>query len=305
MNHKTMKTKKAKEKLTWKQIKGFLLSELLVLIGAAGYAAGFQFFMYPNDIVTGGVTGISMIVNYLTGIPVGVMIVALNIPLFLFSWRKFGTRFLVASLTGMLGSSIFVELFSVLQKAYPIEITSNPLLAAIYGGVIYGIGLGIVYHANGTTGGTDIIAKFLRHRFQHINFSTFILASDVTVVVIFAIIFGLYERSMYAIIAMFIGSRAIDLVLYGAINSKVCYIITDEPEKVKNALIEKLDRGVTFLHGKGGYSGAEKEIVLCVIKQAQIVTLKRLVKDIDEHAFMIVSDSREVFGEGFSYIGSD
>ena len=294
-----------RKKITKEQVKGFLLSELMIVVGAALYAAGFQFFMYPNDIATGGITGISMILNYLTGFPVGVMTIIMNVPLFIFSWRKFGTRFLIASLTGMLCSSVCVDLFSELRTTHQIVITSQPLLAAIYGGVVYGLGLGIVYHANGTTGGTDIIAKFLRHRYQHVNLSTFVLISDVMVVAAFGIIFGLYERSMYAIIAMFIASKAIDLVLYGAVNSKVCYIITNSPDAVKDVIIQRLNRGVTILHGQGGYSGEEKNVLLCVIKQAQIVTLKRLVKDIDEHSFMIVSDSREVFGEGFSYIGSD
>lgn len=289
------------DKITKENVKHFLLSELTIIVGAALYAAGFQFFMYSNDIATGGLTGISMIINYLTGIPVGVMTIVMNIPLFVFSWRKFGTGFLIASLTGMIASSVCVDIFST----FTVHITDNPLLAAIYGGAVYGIGLGVVYHANGTTGGTDIIAKFLRHRYQHVNLSTFVLCTDVMVVAAFAVIFGLYERSMYAIVAMFIASKAIDLVLYGAVNSKVCYIITNEPEAVKNAIMAHLDRGITFLRGEGGYSGDEKKVILCVIKQAQIVTLKRLVKDIDEHAFMIVSDSREVFGEGFSYIGSD
>lgn len=282
-------------------LKSFLLSELLIVVGAALYAAGFRFFMYPNDISTGGITGISMIINHLSGLPVGVMTIVLNIPLFLFSWKKFGTGFLLRSLTGMVMSSVFVDFFSTLN----VEITGEPLLGAVYGGAVYGIGLGIVYHANGTTGGTDIVAKFLRHRYQHINFSTFILLSDIAVIFSFAVIFGLYERSMYAIIAMFISSRAVDLILYGAVNSKVCYIITSAPDAIKCAILERLDRGVTFLHGQGGYSGEEKRVILCVIKQAQIVTLKRLVKDCDEHAFVIVSDSREVFGEGFTYIGSD
>ena len=288
-------------KLTKANIGKFILSELQIVLGAAIYAAGFRLFMYPNDIATGGVTGISMIINYLTGLPVGMMTIVLNIPLFILAWRKFGFRFILGSLTGMLASSLFVDFYAALD----LSITHEAMLGGIFGGALYGLGLGIVYHSNGTTGGTDIVAKFLRHRFQHVNFSTFILATDVMVVVAFALIFGLYERSMYAIIAMFIASKAIDLVLYGAVNSKVCYIITNAPDEVKDAIMKDLDRGITFLHGQGGYSGDEKKVVLCVIKQRQIVTLKQLVKNIDEHAFMIVSDSREVFGEGFAYIGSD
>lgn len=272
-----------------------------IIIGSFLYAAGFQFFLYPNAITTGGVTGVAMIVNFLTGFPVGVMSILINIPLFAFSWKKFGLKFILASLAGTVLTSVFVDLLAIL----PVEITHEPLLGAIYGGVIKGFGLGLVYHTGATTGGVDIVAKFLRRKYQHINFSTFILGLDVLVIMAFAVIFQRYDSAMYAILCMFVASKVIDLVLYGAINSKVCYIITDESTDVKDAIVTQLNRGVTFLHGEGAWSGQEKNIILCVIKQSQIVELKKLVQTIDGRAFMIVSDSREVFGKGFSYIGDE
>lgn len=284
-----------------KRVLSYCTAYAKIIIGSFLYAAGFQFFLYPNAIATGGVTGVAMIVNYLSGFPVGVMTLIINIPLFAFSWKKFGLKFIIASLAGTVLTSVFVDLLATL----PVEITHEPLLGAIYGGLIKGLGLGLVYHTGATTGGVDIVAKFLRRKYQHINFSTFILGLDVVVIVAFAVIFRRYDSAMYAIICMFIISRVVDLVLYGAINSKVCYIITDESVRVKDAIISDLGRGVTFLHGEGAWSGQEKDIILCVIKQNQIVELKKLVQDIDGKAFMIVSDSREVFGEGFSYIGDE
>ena len=272
---------------------------LKILIGSALYAAGFQFFLYPNAIVTGGVTGVAMIINYFSGFPVGVMTLIINVPLFIFSWKRFGLGFILASLAGTVLSSVMVDLFAMV----PLEVTHEPLLGAIYGGIIKGFGLGIVYHTGATTGGVDIVAKFLRRKYQHINFSTFILGLDVLVVLAFALIFRKYEAAMYAMICMFIASKVIDLVLFGAVNSKVCYIITDESESIKSAIMNELSRGVTFLRGEGAWSGKEKNVILCVIKQNQIVELKKLVQRLDEKAFMIVSDSREVFGKGFSYIG--
>ena len=272
-----------------------------IVIGAALYAAGFQFFLYPNAISTGGVTGVAMIINFLTGFPVGVMTIIINIPLFIFSWKKFGLNFIIASLVGTILASVFVDLFAQI----PLEITHEPLLGAIYGGIIKGFGLGVVYQTGATTGGVDIVAKFLRRRYQHINFSTFILGLDVVVIVAFAVIFKRYDSAMYAIICMYIASKMIDLVLYGAINSKVCYIITEKSAEIKDGLVNQLHRGVTFLHGKGAWSGEERDVILCVIKQSQIVELKRLVRAVDDHAFVIVSDSREVFGNGFSYIGDE
>ena len=284
-----------------KRILSYSADYAKIVIGSLLYAVGFQFFLYPNAITTGGVTGVAMIINYLSGFPVGVMTMLINIPLFAFSWKKFGIKFIIASLVGTVLSSVFVDLLATLQ----VEVTHEPLLGAIYGGLIKGFGLGLVYHTGATTGGVDIVAKFLRRRYQYINFSTFILGLDVVVIVAFAVIFKRYDSAMYAIICMFIASKVIDLVLYGAINSKVCYIITDESVSVKDAIVTELGRGVTFLHGEGAWSGKEKNIILCVIKHSQIVELKKLVEAIDGRAFMIVSDSREVFGKGFSYIGDE
>ena len=284
-----------------KTLRDWVIMYAKIVIGAAFYAAGFQFFLYPNAITTGGLTGVAMIINYLTGLPVGVLTIVMNIPLFIYSWKKFGLQFIIASLVGTVLSSVFVDVFAVTH----IEVTHEPLLGAIYGGIIKGFGLGVVYHTGATTGGVDIPAKFLRRKYQHINFSTFILAMDVVIITAFAVIFKRYDSAMYAIICMFIASKVIDLVLYGAINSKVCYIITDKSDEIKDGLVNRLHRGVTFLHGKGAWSGEEKDVILCVIRQNQIVELKHLVRELDERAFVIVSDSREVFGNGFSYIGDD
>jgi uncharacterized membrane-anchored protein YitT (DUF2179 family) len=282
-------------------VRQWIVMYLKILIGSALYAAGFQFFLYPNAIATGGVTGVAMIINYFSGFPVGIMTLIFNVPLFLFSWKKFGLGFILASLAGTVLSSVMVDLFAMI----PLEVTHEPLLGAIYGGIIKGLGLGIVYHTGATTGGVDIVAKFLRRKYQHINFSTFILGLDTAVIVAFAVLFRRYDSAMYAIICMFIASKVIDLVLYGAVNSKVCYIITDKSEEIKDGIVNDLHRGVTFLHGEGAWSGQAKHVILCVIKQSQIVELKHLVGAVDDRAFVIVSDSREVFGNGFSYIGEE
>ena len=271
---------------------------LKTVLGAAVYAAGFQFFMYPNAVVTGGVTGIAMIINYLTSLPVGALTIVFNIPLFLFSWKKFGLRFILMSLLGTVLLSVFVDLFALLD----VEVTHEPLLGAIYGGLIHGVGLGLVYRAGATTGGVDIVAKFLRLKYPFINFSTFILGLDAAVILAFALIFRRYDSAMYAVICLFISTKMIDLVLYGAVNSKVCYIITDESRRLKDGIMAELHRGVTFLHGTGAFSGRDKDVILCVIKQRQIVELRRLVEQTDPAAFMIVCDSREVFGQGFDYL---
>ena len=284
-----------------KKLLAYILMYLKIVVGCAIYAASFRFFIYPNDVVLGGVVGAATIINYLTGLPVGVMTIVINIPLFIFSWRHFGLKFLVASLVAMLLSSTLMDALSSINFVA----TSDPLLAAAFGGVIKGFGLGLIYSTTATVGGTDIIAKFLRRKYQYINFSTFILIMDVAIFLLFALLFGKLDSAMYSAICMFITSQVVDLVLYGAVNSKVCYIITDESAAVKEAITERLRRGVTYIHGEGAWSGQQKNIILCVIKRNQIVELKKLVRAIDERAFMIVSDSREVFGKGFTHIDDE
>ena len=274
---------------------------LKIIVGSIIYAASFRFFIYPNDVVLGGVVGIATILNYLTDIPVGVMTIVFNIPLFIFSWRHLGLKFLISSLIAMLISSTLMDLMENIHFVA----TTDPLLASTFGGVIKGLGLGLIYSTTATVGGTDIIAKFLRKKYQHINFSTFILIMDVFIFLIFALLFGKLDSAMYSAICMFITTHVIDLILYGAVNSKVCYIITDESVALKEAITGKLRRGVTYIHGEGAWSGQQKNIILCVIKRSQIVELRKLVRDIDSNAFMIVSDSREVFGKGFTHIADE
>jgi len=273
----------------------------LIALGSAVYAAGFRLFAYPNSIMAGGVAGIAMIVNYLTRLPVGALTIVMNVPLFLMAWKRFGTEFMLSSLAGMVLSSVFVDLLALTG----VSATGDLLLAAVFAGVIKGAGLGIVYTTSATTGGVDIVAKFLRQKYQHINFSTLILAMDVLVVLAFGVIFRNYTSVMYSLISMYICSRVIDLVLYGTVDSKVCYIITDSSEPIKDAIIRELRRGVTYLHGEGAWSEKEKKIILCVIKPRQIVQLRKIVRELDKQAFVIVCDSHEVFGKNFLYIGAD
>ncbi len=268
---------------------------LRIALGSFIYAIGFQFFLYRNAIPTGGVTGIAMILNYVTKIPVGALVFVMNIPLFLAAWHFIGFRFLLGSAVGMALSAVFVDLFSLL----PISLTSEPILAAVFAGVIKGFGLGLVYSTGATTGGIDIAAKFLRRRYQYINFGTIILALDIAIIIAFAIIFRLYDSAMYGIVSMFLCSKVIDFVLYGAATSKMCYIISDKSDRVKEDIVRHLKRGVTVIHGEGAYSGKEKQVLLCVVKRQQVMELRTIVQAGDENAFMIFTDARDVYGEGF------
>ena len=276
----------------------YVVKYALVALGSALFAAGFQFFLYPNSIIVGGVSGIAMIINYLVGLPVGIMTIVLNIPLFIIAWKHFGGKFIISSLVGMLLSSVLVDVLAVVDYSP----TDDMLLACLIGGAIKGLGLGLIYYAGATTGGTDIIAKFVRLRFPYINFGTIVLLTDAVIIIAFAMIFDRVEAAMYAVIAMFVVSKVIDLVLYGIDNSSVCYIISENSEQLVKDITDKLHRGVTILSGEGAYSHKDKQVLLCVIKRTQIADIRKIIRNIDENAFFIVSDAKNVFGKGFGDI---
>lgn len=272
---------------------------LRVVVGAAIYAAGFRLFMYPNNIVPGGVSGIAMIVNKLVGMPVGIMTIIINVPLFFAAWKLVGRNFMVGSLIGMLISSLVIDAIDLFIEG----ITYEPLLGAVFGGVMTGVGLGLVFAAGASTGGSDIVVRLMKIKYEYINTGNLMFIADCIVIIAGAIAFRSADSAMYAIICVFISSRLIDRVLYGFVFSKVCYIISDKHEEIGEAIMKRLDRGATYLYGQGARFGTDKKVVMCAIKPKQIVALKRIVNGIDESAFMMIVEAREVLGKGFSIGG--
>lgn len=271
----------------------------VIVLGCVIYAVGFQFFMYPNNIVSGGIVGVAMIFNELLPVPVGVTTIILNIPLFVIAWRYFGLDFLISSLVGMALSSAFVDLFAM----FKIVLTNDPMLASIIGGVIKGVGLGVIYYVGSTTGGVDIVAKMLRMKNPHLNLGTILLLIDAAIIIAYAVILNKYESAMYSVITMFVVSKVIDLALYGIDNSCICYIISEKSSDISHEIISgHMHRGVTILEGRGAYSGKEKQVIMCVIKRQQIAEIRRIIRNLDENAFFIVSDAKNVFGNGFENI---
>ena len=275
----------------WENLK----AALFVTLGCAILAASFAFLTYPNNIVSGGLTGVSQIINLLTGLPVGVMVIVLNVPLFIVAWRKLGIRFVIFSFLGTVLSSVFIDLFSMAE----LVLTNDTLLASVYGGLTKGLGVGLIYHVGATTGGSDIVSRLLRRKYSYINFGTISLCIDAVVVVAFAIIFKRFDSAMYTIITMFVSSRVVNLILYGLSTSGVCHIVTTKPKLIAQEITGTLGRSATILRGEGAYSGTERFVVLCVVKRQQIPELKKIVAAWDEQAFVIVSESHEVFGKNF------
>ena len=284
-----------KKKIPWKR----LWHVFLIVLGSFVYGFSFQAFLFPNNIVAGGVTGIAMIVNTFTHWPIGLMVIVMNVPLFLVAWRHFGLDFLIASLAGMGISSAFVDLFALTD----LVLTREPMLASVIGGVIKGLGLGMIYYTGATTGGIDIVAKLLRKRFSQLNFGTIVLILDAVIILVYALVIGNYDSAMYSVITMFVVTKIIDLVLYGLDMSCVCYLISEKSEALIRELTSgHVHRGVTVLEGEGAYSHKQKHVIMCVIKRNQIPELRRTVQALDQDAFVIVTDAKNVFGKGFENI---
>ena len=267
----------------------------IITLGALIYALAFDAFVAPNRFAMGGLTGLAQIINALMpALPVGVLSFLMNVPLFLAGWKLIGRHLLVSSLYAMAVSSLAIDGIA-LAYTFP---SMDPILAALYGGVVMGVGLGLVFSQGATTGGTDIIGKLLKLKFSWLPIGKLILVPDLVVVALVAVVFGTVDAALYGLIKTFVCSRVMDTVLYGLDTARVAYIITDRWQEVSRALLE-MRRGVTLLQGQGAYTGAEKHVLLVAFKQREIVQVKRLLREIDPAAFLIVCDAHEVFGEGF------
>ena len=269
---------------------------LWIALASALYALSFDWFYAPNQLGFGGLTALGMILNHLSpAIPIGTSVLALNIPIFLLGWKFLGGHALVSSLFAMTATSLLVDLLAALYQ-FP---AMDPILASIFGGVTLGASLGIIFAKGATTGGTDLIARLLKLPFAWLPMGKLMLAVDLTMLLAVSAVFRSLESAMYGIIALYITTAVMDQVLYGLDRSKVAYIVTANPRPMAAEIDRQLDRGVTYLHGEGSFSGQDKLVLMCAFRQRQIVPLKALVHALDPEAFLIVCDAHEVLGQGF------
>ena len=267
----------------------------IITLGAVIYALAFDWFVAPNQIAMGGVTGLAQIVNALVPVlPVGVLSILVNVPLFLAGWRLLGGRLLVSSLYAMAVSSLAIDVIAWMHTCPPMD----PILATLCGGAGMGVGLGLVFSQGATTGGTDIIGKLLKLKFPWLPIGKLVMIPDMVVVILAAVVFGTVNAALYGLIQMYLLSKVMDMILYGWDTSRVAYIITDRWEETVQGLLD-MNRGVTLLQGKGAYTGAEKQVLLVAFRQREIVPIKRMLREIDPKAFFIVCDAHESLGEGF------
>lgn len=267
----------------------------MIALGSATFALGFDLFLEPNAVNVGGMTGLAMVIRKVIGMgSVGLISALLNVPLFLLGYRYLGRKFFIGSLLGTLFSALFLELFTLL----PVPET-EPLLGALYGGLFSGVGLGLVFLADASTGGTDIIVRFLKRKFPDLRLGKLMLALDVAIALLTGFVFHDINKTLYSIITLYVCSVSLDGVLYGLDYSTVAMIISDHFEQIAQSIDRQLDRGVTYLDGRGFYSQQDKTVLLCAVRKRQVGQLKELVSTIDPNAFMILQEAHQVLGEGF------
>ena len=269
-----------------------LKNDLLVAVGLLVAAAAYRMYLIPNQVVNGGFTGVGQLLNHATGISIGLVNIALNVPLFLISMKSMGLRFGVRSLATMV-------LLSLLIDHIPLPpATDDMLLASVYGGAISGIGFGLVLRGNATTGGTDMLASLLHRLVPVIKVSYAIFVFDGLVIVASAFVFEA-QAAMYGLISAFLCNVLIDLVLEGPNSAHAYFIISDQSAAIADKILREMDRGVTGLEAVGMYSRQHKQVLLCVVNRFESMRLRRIVFEVDPHAFVVANKAKEVLGEGF------
>lgn len=280
-------------KISRAALKTALIDFTGILVGSVILAVGMNMFMIPNMLAPGGVSGLAVVLYHLFRLPVGATIILLNIPLFIVGYLVLGPRVVIQSLLGTFLFSIAVEA----TAPYLPAATDDLLLASVYGGVVMGIGVGLVFRYRGSTGGTGLLSLILA-KAKGISPGQAMLWGDLVVLAAAVFVFG-SEAAMYAAVALFVSVKVIDGILEGLGLAKSVIIITKSGEAINEKLLYELGRGVTWLEGHGGYTGQSREVLLCVVTRQQIATLKTIVRNIDPDAFVIIGNATEVHGEGF------
>lgn len=271
------------------------------IVGSAVFAFGFSIFLEPNNINTGGISGLAQAVAQVIGIGnVGLLSMLLNLPLFLAGGVRVGKRFFFGSLIGMVVSGVLIDAFAAFSIGF-----HDPLVSGIYGGLLCGLGIGMVFVAGTSTGGSDILVRLLKLHYRNVPIGTISTVFDALVVILTGFVFHDISRAMYSGIAVFVTGQVMDIVVYRFDYSKVALIISDCPDEIATDVAKKLDRGVTFLDGHGYYSRQDKKVILTVVKKGQLAELKELVMERDKDAFVIVQEAHQVLGDGFSRYSRD
>ncbi len=280
-------------------IKDRILNYVVIAAAAVIYAIAVSQFLDPNSLAPGGVTGIAIILNRITGLETGTWTFVINIPILLIGMWKFGVKFIFSTLYFTVINSFAINILSTFGA-----VTEDPLLAALAGGSMIAVSLGMVFKAGATSGGTDIVIKLLRLRFPYMKTGALFLITDAAIVAASAFVFENIDTAMYAGLVVFVNSMLLDVVLYGRDEAKMVFIISDFCDSISERLLKELDAGVTHINGSGAYSGKEKKVILCVMKKQLYHRAEEIVRQEDPVAFMIITSATEIYGEGYKSIFS-
>ncbi len=267
-----------------------------IVIGSAVTALAYNLFLIPHHIVPGGAGGVAMILNYFFSTPVGLTILVINIPLFVLGVKVIGRNYGVKSILGVAISSLLIDGFTYVLHLGPA--TDNKILACIFGGIMLGAGLGLVFRGGGSTGGSDIVGQVL-NRYTNLSTGTAILVVDFIVITAAGICFGQFELALYGYLNLYLQTRAIDLVLEGLSYTRALFIISDSADAIARAITGTMNRGATVLNATGAYSKERKDMVFSVMAKREVPRAREIVREVDPHAFIIITDVYEVLGEGF------
>ena len=281
------------EKISFKD---FMYETFLLIIGCFLLALSFVLFFDPHSIAPGGLTGLAIIINHLIGIPLWLVNLLFNIPLFIIAYKVLTKRECLKTLLGIVFFTLFLKLC---ENFASLQITNDVLLATLTGGVILGIGLGIIFKINGTTGGTDLIGLILNKWLPSISIPKLMGVADFIVVILSILATRKIEIGLYSALGLYIAVLVSDMVIQGIYSAKSFTIISNSPEEISNAILEKMSRGVTILSAKGGYTKEEKDALLVVVGKREVSTLRKIVKTVDPNAFVVITDVHEALGEGF------
>ena len=267
---------------------------ILIAVASLIYAVGISLFLDPNQLAPGGVTGIAVILNRLVNVETGTLYFLLNVPIVILGIWKFGLRFIAKTAYAIVMVSALTNLLAPVGA-----LTDDLLIAGAVGGVLTALGIGLIFKAGATTGGTDIIIKILRLKYRHLKTGFLFLCSDIIIVTISAIVFRNVEVAFYALLTVVISGKALDYVLYGGDEAKMLFIMTTKPDAIGKRLMEELEVGVTYLHGQGGWTKEEREVVFSAVPNRLGAEVQDIVKQEDPAAFMVVTSANEIFGEGY------
>ncbi len=269
---------------------------LYVLAGALIQAFAMRLFLIPAQLVSGGVSGAAQLINHYTNWPIGLMVFIGNVPLFILGWQHLGgTRFALRPALSIVAFSFFTDFLALFLPAD--GVVHDLVLNCLYGGVVMGVGLGFVYRGKGTSGGSDILGRILNERLG-ISISQAYLSTDSAVILSAGFVFA-WENALYALVVTYVSGLAAEMVLEGSNVFRTAMIITSRPKEVAEKILYDMERGVTFLEGRGGYTGAQREVLYCVVTRSEISQIKSIVKAVDPNAFMVIGQAHEALGEGF------